>query len=151
MENKVKILIVFPIILIIILILIANSIHFKGELSKTEMQTLSFTPSDVMVKQRPRIQISEDLKSPVDFNPVSSVQGAFPPVPLGTLAPQADYPGKTGLSLIVISGKNRMAIIRGIVVKEGDRIDGIRIAKIEPDRVLLKNNTDEWLHMEKIK
>ncbi len=147
MDNRIKILIVFPAIFIIILVLIARSIHFKGEFSETEMQTLKFRPSDIMVKQRPRVQASEDLKGPIDFNPASSAQGAFPEA----LGPQTDYSSSTGLSLIVISGKSRMAIIKGLVVKEGDSIDGIKIARIETDRVLLKSKTHEWLYMEKIK
>ena len=71
----------------------------------------------------------------------------FPTVALDTLAPQAEG----GLSLIVIIGKSRMAIIKGVVVKEGDSIDGVKIARIETDRVLLKDKTTQWLYMEKIK
>ena len=146
MDNKIKIAIVFPVILIIILVLIAKSIHFKGKFSEIEMQTLKFTPSDIMLKQRERAQVSEDLKSPIDFTHAGS-QGLFPTVALDTLAPQAEG----GLSFVVISGKGRMAIIKGVVVKEGDSIDGVKIAKIETDRVLLKDKTTQWLYMEKIK
>ncbi|MDP3297014.1 MAG: hypothetical protein Q8N09_05390 [Thermodesulfovibrionia bacterium] len=146
MDNKIKISIVFPVILIIILILIANSIHFKGKFSEIEMQTLKFKPSGIMLKQRESAQVSADLKSPIDFTHVGS-QGLFPTVALDTLAPQAGG----GLSLIVISGKSRMAIIKGVVVKEGDSIDGVKIVRIELDRVLLKDKTTQWLYMEKIK
>ncbi|MEK7238872.1 MAG: hypothetical protein AAB012_05180 [Nitrospirota bacterium] len=146
MDNKIKISIVFPVILIIILVLIANSIHFKGKFSEIEMQTLKFTPSDIMLKQKERAQVREDLKSPIDFTRAGS-GGLFPTVALDTLAPQAEG----GLSLVVISGKSRMAIIKGVVVKEGDSIDGVKIVRIEPDRVLLKDKTTQWLYMEKIK
>ena len=145
-RDNTKPKIVFPVILIIILVLIANSIHFKGKFSEIEMQTLKFTPSDIMLKQRERAQVSEDLKSPIDFTHAGS-QGLFPTVALDTLAPQAEG----GLSLVVISGKSRMAIIKGIVVKEGDSIGGVKIVRIETDRVLLKDKTTQWLYMEKIK
>jgi hypothetical protein len=38
-----------------------------------------------------------------------------------------------------------MAMIRGVPVKEGDFIDDNKVEKIEPDRVLIKNNTSRWV------
>ena len=51
------------------------------------------------------------------------------------------------VSLIVISGKNKMAMIEGAPVKEGEYYDDKRIVKIEPDRVLLKNVKSKWVYI----
>lgn len=153
MDRKMWIFIAFPLILVIIFILVANSIHFavderlpralKGELSEAERQALASTPSDIIIKQTLRGRVE------------SFVQGSFPPVALEALvpqeAPEADFTIKDGLSLIVVGERSRMAIIKGIVVKEGDSIDGMKVAKIEPRRVLLKNKTTHWLNMEERK
>jgi hypothetical protein len=153
MDNKTKILIVFPPILIIILIFVANFIPFKGELSKTERQMLEFTPSDIMIKddkhptERRAVHVGREFKNPLDFDSYGIV-GDSPPSPVeGDLVSGIDY--NNGLSLIVISGKSKMAIINGIVAKEGDIINGMRIVKIEPNRVLVKNKTMQWLYLKK--
>ncbi|MBI5050800.1 MAG: hypothetical protein HZC11_08025 [Nitrospirae bacterium] len=166
MDKKIKKLIVFPVILIIILMVIANSVNLKsklfylllkGELSESEMQILQgvkqlpvqSTPSDIRIKQQQRVHIVKELGSPIDFKPPAPAGVPFPPVSLEELAPKTG--GKDMLNLIVVSDKIRMAVIKGIVVKEGESINGITIARIEPDRVLLKNKTSQWLYMEKIK
>jgi len=146
MDNKTKIFIAFPLVLIIIFILIANSIPFwvdegllhslKGELSEGEMQVLELAPADVMKR------VNREIREPLE----SFVQGSFSQMAPEALAP--DFPIKEGLSLIVVSERSRMAIIKGIVVKEGDTIEGVKVAKIEPKRVLLKNKTSHWLNME---
>jgi len=64
------------------------------------------------------------------------------------LVPEKNY-NDNAISLIVVNGKRKMAIIRGVIVTEGDSIDGMRIAKIEPDRILLKNKTERWIFLEK--
>lgn len=153
-DNKTKIFIAFPVILVIIFILVANSIHFavderllralEGKLSESERQALALTPSELMQKMRvSRVAVE------------SFVRGSFPPEALEALVPETtlepEFTIKDGLSLIVVSERSRMAIIKGIVVKEGDSIDGVKVAKIEPMRVLLKNKTTHWLHMEERK
>ena len=166
MDKKTKKLIVFPVILIIILMLIANSVNLrsklfylllKGELSESEIQILQgvkqlpvqSTPADIRIKQQQRIYITKELGSPIDFKSPAPAGGSFPPVSLEELVPQTG--GKDMINLIVVSDKIRMAVIKGVVVKEGERINGMTIARIEHDRVLLKNKTSQWLYMEKIK
>ncbi len=153
-DNNTRIFIAFPVILVIIFILVANSIHFalderllralKGKLSESEREALALTPSELMQKMR------------VSRVPIESfVSGSFPPEALEALVPETalepEFTIKDGLSLIVVTEKSRMAIINGIVVKEGDSIDGVKVVKIEHRRVLLKNKTAHWLHMEERK
>lgn len=148
MDNRTKILIVFPPVLIIISIFIAISVPFKERLSVAEKQTLEFVPSDIRIKTREIIHVTGELKIPMDFN-ISDVTGDLAsPVAGGDLVSQIGY-NDNALSLIIISGKSRMAIIKGLVVKEGDSIEGIKVVKIEPQRVLLKNKIAQWLYIEK--
>jgi hypothetical protein len=150
MDNKTKILIIFPPVLIIIFIFIATSVPFEEKLSGAEKQTLEFIPSDIRIKEREIIHVTGELKIPMGLN-ISGVTGDFLLSPAeDDLVSQIGYNDNT-LSLIVISGKSRMAIIKGVVVKEGDNIGGIKVVKIEPQRVLLRNKTTKWLYMEKTK
>jgi hypothetical protein len=43
-----------------------------------------------------------------------------------------------------------MAIINGEIVKEGDVLKGMKIQKIEPNRVLINKKTAKWVYLEKI-
>jgi len=158
MDNKTKILIIFPPVLIIILILIATSIPLKKSLTEIERQTLEFTPSDIKIKERELVYIKRELKNPLKRD-ISIAVTRKPSPTEDNLASQIGY-NDTALSLILISDETRMAIIKGVIVKEGDSIDGIKVAKIEPDRVLLKSlsprvvrgdKTTQWLYMEKEK
>lgn len=152
MDNKTKILIIFPPVLAIILIFVATSITFKDELSEAERQTLVFTPPDFKIKRRQIIHVEKELKSPI-VPGVSTAKGLPPSkteVDLASqiLTSQIEY-NNNALSLIVISGKRKMAIIKGVIVKEGDSIEGMKVVKIEPQRVLLSNKTTQWIYIEK--
>jgi hypothetical protein len=144
MGNKIKGLIALPLVLVIILITIANYIPFKKGLSEIETQMLGFVPVDLTIKEKQKVHITKELKG---LWPIKR-QDAFILQDLPT--PGINYNNKD-LSLIVISGKNRLAVIRGVLVKEGDVINGIKIAKIEPNRVLLKSKSSKWIYLEKEK
>ena len=147
MDNKIKILIAFPFVFVIILFVIANYIPFKTELTETEDRILAFMPSAPAINEKQKITVSNELKIPINFSPVlvEKIQASG-----GTIVPEIEH-SDSNLSLIVISGKRKMAIIRGTLVREGDIIEGMKIAKIEGERVLLKNKTERWLYLEKAK
>ncbi|MBI5100031.1 MAG: hypothetical protein HZB30_12445 [Nitrospirae bacterium] len=147
MDNKIKILIAFPVVFVIILFIIANYIPFKTELTETEDRILAFMPAALAIKEKQKITVSNELKIPINFSPVliEKIQ-----VKESTIVPEIEY-NDSNLSLIVVTGKRKMAIIRGILVREGDSIEGMKVAKIEADRVLLKNKTERWLYLEKAK
>jgi len=147
MDNKIKTLIAFPFVFVIILFVIADYIPFKTELTETETRILAFMPSAPAINEKQKITVSNELKIPINFNPVlvEKIQTNG-----STTVPEIEY-GDSNLSLIVISGKRKMAIIRGTLVREGDIIEGMKIAKIEGERVLLKNKTERWLYLEKAK
>ncbi|MBI4687193.1 MAG: hypothetical protein HY756_05370 [Nitrospirae bacterium] len=154
-DNKTKILIASPIVLIIILAIIANYLNLEQWLKadtqrgmESGIQQLEVTPSDITKRQAQNAYAVKDLKGPIEF---AAAPAAFPGEALDKVAPQAVDRLEGGISLIVIGEKKRMAIIKGAVIKEGDSIDGVRIVKIEPNRVLVKDKTTKWLYMEKIK
>ncbi|MBI4710671.1 MAG: hypothetical protein HY759_06185 [Nitrospirae bacterium] len=128
--------------------------NVRGGLSDNESILLESEPPAAVMKPKQRVSGGGISKSPIDFSSAGSA-GGFPTAPLDSVVPQA---GKSILSLIVIQENIKMAIIKGALVKEGDRIDGMKVAKIEHDKVLLTKKGDkkgevqeQWLYMEKIK
>jgi hypothetical protein len=160
MNNRMKIIVISPFALILVLSLAAYSISFgslsdtgaKGGFSEGERQMLAFMPADIAsLKQRQRLQPSGALKSPMEFNSSDAGRGAYPPVALDALVPSAATSAGPSLSFVMIGEKKRVAIIKGAIVREGDRLDGLKVADIEPGRVLLQNSTSKWISLEKIK
>lgn len=145
MDNKTKILIAFPVVLVIILIFAANHIPFGKDFSNAEKQVLEFIPADLNIKEEKMAPVSRVLNSPMDFIYTETVES---PALKDDPVPQKDHDERS-VSLIVISGGKKMAIIEGRLVNEGDKIDGMKIAAIEPGRVLLENETSQWLYLKK--
>ncbi len=146
-DNKTRLLISLPIVLLVLLAISADYIPLIQELSVVEQQILEFTPDQLKINEKQKVPISRNLHSPIDFKSVPAEQQAK----LGDdLVQQFDYNDKS-LSLVVISDKKKMAVINGRLFKEGETVDGTKIAKIEPGRVLLKNKTSQWLHVEEVK
>ncbi len=145
MDNKSKILIVFPIVLVIIFAVAANYVPFREGFSDTERGMMDFMQSDLTVKVKEYIRSAKALQGPFAFNfaaPGRKVQD----VNKAALRERED---RMRVSLIVISGESRMAMVNGNIVTEGERIDDMKIIKIEPERVLLRNKTSKWVYMEK--
>ncbi len=146
MDNKTKILIFFPFALAIILAVAANYIPmpFNSGLSEAELRISAFASTGPAIKEKQRINANQDIKSLLDFNYSPAAETSLPEV---NIAPHKDYKEKS-LSLIIISGESRKAIIEGVPVKEGDKIADMTIVKIENDRVLLKDKTLKWMYLE---
>ncbi len=144
MDNKTKILIAFPIILVIILIFVAGYVPFSKDFSDAEEQILEFIPADLKIKELKRLLVSGGINSPIDFKLSQIVQKSDSK---GDTAPQEDQI-ENNVSFIIISGKRKMAIIDGRLLTEGDQIDGVLIAAIEPGRVLLKSKISQWVYMD---
>lgn len=145
MDNKTKILLVSPVILIILLAVAAYYVPFSKKLSGSEKDILNFSPEDLLIKDRANILISKRVESPVKFG--TDIKPSL--LPKDDLVKGLDYNDTSLLSLVVISGKEKIAIINGNIFKEGDTIDDMKISKIEPGRVLLKNKESKWIYMEK--
>ena len=142
-DNKTKVLIALPLALIIIFAVAATYIPFQNALSGAEQKILNFMPENLQIIEKEQVVISNSLHSPFDF---STDTAEYNPGQESDLVPQLDYNDK-GLSLIVISGEKKMAFINGILRKEGDKVDGMIIARIEPGKVLLKDKGSQWLYL----
>lgn len=80
------------------------------------------------------------LRNPMESS--SSERKSYPPVKLGDIAPV----DQQRVSLVLIRGEKKIAILDNLVVREGDSINEGRIARIEKSGVLVKNKEGErWL------
>lgn len=141
MNNKIKILLLLPPVLILLCIFIANSIPFDQSFSESESRIRDFISSDLKISDIKKTGIAGHIKGPFDFT------RSIATIPNDKVS-NLDY-NDSSLSLTVISDNARMAIINGELVKEGDLLDGMKIQKIEPERVLINNKTAKWLYLEK--
>ncbi|MEW6599578.1 MAG: hypothetical protein AB1499_01270 [Nitrospirota bacterium] len=146
MDNKIKIYISAPFLLAMVLSIAAAQIDvpFKKGIPEIANRIASFTPAGLTIKQKPPVYPGPDLKSVMDFDHPSPVSTSLPPV--DRVRQKTD--SVRGLSLVIISGQDKTAVINGVPVKEGDKIADMKILKIETDRVLLKNKTLTWMHLE---
>lgn len=147
MDNKLKILIAFPFIFVIMLFIAAGYIPFKTGVTESEDRILTFSPSIPALKERREIPVSSEIKIPFHFS--AAVKNEIQATESSNV-PDIEY-NDGMLSMIVVSGKRKMAIIKGVLVREGDTFGNMKISKIEPERVLLKNKTERWLYLEKSK
>jgi hypothetical protein len=147
MDNKLKILIAFPFVFIIILFIAAGYIPFKTGVTESEDRILTFIPSVPALKERQEAPAPAEMKIPFHF---SAAAGNEMPEQNSARITDMDY-NDDMLSMIVVSGQRKIAIIRGVLVREGDKFGDVKISKIEPERVLLKNKTERWLYLEKSK
>ena len=143
MDRKTGILIVLPLVLIIVFVVAAYQVSLKGALSRFETEMLAFTPSDLKVRIKQITHKIRDLDGYFDFESIVADDATENE---DDLVKENGY-NDTGLSLIVISGKKKMAIMNGKLVKEGDSINGMKIARIEEKKILLKNKSSQWIYL----
>lgn len=155
MNGRLKILAVLPFLVVIASFITTKVVNFESVLTAKEKQVLEFVPGKIEVIERQALVVKNDLKSPIEIIK-STLSRDFPSKPLSVIAPRiARDEGEKIIegivSLIVIGGERKIAIVNGVVVKEGDSVGGMEIAKIEKDRILIKSNGTKWLHLEGIK
>lgn len=127
-------------------IIVSSVVKFKTELPPKEAEIMKFSYSRVQITRRQPIAVSS-LYSPIEIP--SPGQAAFPKTPLSQLAPQGQQKPQEKLSLIFINKGKKLAIINGIVVKEGDVTAIGRVEKIERGRVLINREQEKiWMKIE---
>ncbi|MEW6067980.1 MAG: hypothetical protein AB1610_06795 [Nitrospirota bacterium] len=132
MGSRIKIQIALPFLLIAISLFIGKMVIFKPALTDGEMRMLGFVSEKIDIPERKTFVSYRNLKSPVEI-------AAYPSVPLSSLVPQVKNEiSGINVSLIIISKESRLAIVNGLIVKEGDGIGNMQIAKIEKSRILIK-------------
>jgi hypothetical protein len=144
MYKKFAMLMGSSVAIIVLLIVGLSYVKFGVALSPMERNILLFSYDKVKITERKPLMVAT-LISPVEI--VASSKGAYPKVPLSDIAP-ADKPEEQKVSLILIRGGKKIAVINNLVVREGDSINLGKIAKIEKGGVLIRNKEGEqWLNM----
>lgn len=137
-DIKTKILAMVPVAVAIILLGLANNIEFEDGFSPTDLQIINFEYRHLSIQEKQAVAPVNILQEPLDY---------------GRLGPDheiSDIDAKSGdieVSLIIVSGNRKMAIIQGVIVKEGDVIEGKRVVKIESKRVLLNDGENKWIYV----
>ncbi len=149
MDKGIKVLMVLPAALIAASVMIAVRMDPAPVLTPEEFQILGAYPREIGLPERPDVRIKNPLRSPLGLpaSPPASVAGE--PADDGAVATAEKAKGlRLNVSLIVLGGKRRVALISGNVVGEGDRINGMTVKRIERDRVVLN---DMELYLDRIK
>jgi len=136
MDKKTIISLIIPLIVISMLVLVSYHIPLKYGLSEVEQGILNFTQRELYIKDK-KIEEHVKVRGPFDFINTKTA---------GKKGEERDITN-SGVSLIVISGGEKMAIINNRIVKEGDTIDDKKIARILPDRVLITGSSRRWIYL----
>jgi hypothetical protein len=137
MDRQFLTLIVCSVITIALVLFGISQISFDLHLSPDERGILLFRHEKPSIKERQFTMMSA-LKSPMESG--SMERKSYPPVKLSDIAP----PEQQKVSLVLIRGEKRIAIIDKHVIREGDSINEGRIVRIEKGGVLVKNKEGEW-------
>ena len=141
MDNKTKMLLLLPPVFILVCIIAAASIPLDQSLSESERQILDFISSDLNISDHQKTGIATYMKGPFNFSGRSNQKP-------NDKVSDIDY-NDNSLTLTVICDSARMAIINGDIVTEGDILEGMKIQRIESERVLIRNKNAGWLYLEK--
>lgn len=132
---------VVPVIALLIAFAASRSIHFNPPITPQEQALAAVAAEPLRIDLRPAQEV-HGLASP--FRTSSGDKAGYPETPLAEMAP-----GNTqarSLTFILMNAERKIAIINGQIVREGDRFEGSRIARIEKTRVLVKGKGgQEWL------
>jgi hypothetical protein len=144
LDKKGALLIASPFALMLVGLLIASAVNFTPSLTPSENEIVALTFDSVVLNKRKYVD-GATLNNPIVM-PAAGERNDFPGVPLSDIVPLTPSGAKEKLSLIFIKAGKRMAIIDGLVVREGDIIRDGRIGKIEKDRVYIKGKEEGvWL------
>lgn len=145
-NNKQLLIIIAPVVITFICMIALSHIKFKPSLSPLEQTLYGFSYQKLQIIKRQAVTITT-LDSPIyveDF----PLKTGYPQVPLEKVAPLETEP-EIKVSLILINGGRKIAIINGNVLKEGDVFNQNTVAKIEKNKVLIKDTKGErWIKVE---
>jgi hypothetical protein len=139
MDRNFFIATIGSIIVIALVLFGVLQVSFDLSLSPAEKGILLFKYEKLNIKER-QAPVVSGLKNPMESG--TTEKKSYPSVKLSDIAPV----DQQRVSLVLIRGEKRIAIIDNLVVREGDTINEGRIARIEKGGVLVKNKEGErWL------
>jgi hypothetical protein len=142
MNRQFIILIICTAIAIALVLFGVSQISFDLHLSHAERGILLFRHEKLSIKER-QFAMVPALKNPMESGIIE--KEGYPSVKLSDIAP----PEQQKVSLVLIRGEKKIAIIDKLVVREGDSINEGRVARIEKNGVLVKNKEGErWLKIQ---
>jgi hypothetical protein len=145
-ENKkiIIFLVSIPTVALIIIFMISK-VKFAPSFSPVEQKVFSFAYENTpRITERKQSAVSS-VKNPID--PTKTSEQGFPKASLEEIVPPPATEKR--ISFILINKNRRLAIIDGKLVHEGDKVDNHTIARIEKDKILLKNKEGEkWLRLD---
>lgn len=137
-------LIAITVVVVIVVIFGMSMLKIKSSLLPHERQLVQFNYEKVGIIERTPTIVT-GINSP--FSVTEDAQKDFPPVALKELAPPGGEKGEDQrISMVLIKDRTRIAIVDGVVVKEGDKFKSGMVKKIDKNGILLKDNEGErWL------
>lgn len=137
-------LIVVTVVVVIVVIFGMSMLKMKPSLLPHERQLVQFDYKKVGIIERTPVVVT-GVNNP--FAGTEDAQKDFPPLDLSKLAPPGEEKGGgQRVSMILIKDRTKIAIVDGLVVKEGDKFKDGRIKEIDKNGILLKDNEGErWL------
>ncbi len=145
-DNKQIIVLISPVVVTLFCIIALSHIKFKPSLSPAEQGLTGFSYQKAQINRRQPLAVPA-IDSPIRVEAVSPKVG-YPQVPLEKVVP-IEPEVEMKVSFILINGGRKMAIINGMVVNEGDVFNQNRVAKIEKNRVLIKDKKGErWIRID---
>jgi hypothetical protein len=155
--KDIVILIAATLVMVIIIVFgLSYVIDIKPSLSLREKRFARFSYEKVKIVERKPAELA-NIKSPLEDTEGRGKE--FPSEALADIAPiigdeknrgmEKEKNAAQKLSLILIKDHARLAIVNGIVVREGDMTNSGRVQKITKDGIILKDSEGEkWLKIE---
>ncbi|MCX8044741.1 MAG: hypothetical protein N3B18_11545 [Desulfobacterota bacterium] len=154
LDTRLKIIFATPFVAMAVSFFVAELIPFRSALTSEEQQIISFEPEDLGLPNIRRTQPVIDRSRPLN---ITSDQGNSEGT--SAMAVQTVPPVGT-VTMIVVGGQAKMAVIDGMLVREGERIGFWTVKKIEHNRVLIEpsnpqgeeslRRVQQWLYVEDI-
>jgi len=134
--------------MIVIALAGSNMVEFETRLTASETRLMQFYPEETGMKDhfftKASLDVSKIYKSPIEILEAKAVNASGRLSEAADDAPAEKKSPEFALSMVVISEKRKMAVINDRLLNEHDRLDRVRIARIEKDRVLLKSKESVW-------
>lgn len=130
-----------PAVTLLVAFAASRSVRFDPPITPQEqaLSAVQVEPLSLDLRTVPEVH---GIASP--FRTSSGDKAGYPETPLAEMAPGNAQ--TRSLTFILMNAERKIAIINGQVVREGDRFEGSRIARIEKTRVLVKGKGgQEWL------
>lgn len=144
MDSKTKVFVILPLLSIVLLTMAGTLVPFSGDHTENERLLLGFVPAELTIHEKPGGSTFRSFTGLFDFTQAPAVTASGPGREGYGFSTNED----SRLTLTVVNGMKKMAILDGVLVKEGDRIDDKIIARIEPDRILIHDRFPQWIYLE---